>query len=1040
MKRKWLGLALAAAVACAGAATAERGVIAEDSAANYTAETFVSGANLGTGFKPWEFWNAAPTLADSTAGVCGDLNSENGLSFRFARSADNEWCNGYRGFEALNVGDVLTFRFTCAYCGGGRGLDLFANGGHSDGDKVANVIHLSGNNEFSVNGSVIANNWAPYAVTEVTIVQQTDGIDLSLKRTSTEEGVEDLEYSTKVPTDKKLTGIGLYAGGSETEDGGWKWNDGKDVENYAFYVNDLKIEGIPPADTLSLTPPRDDAWQVLSASEELEFTVSRTGSEGDLEVALASSYPEFVSVPESVTIADGETSAAFTVQVALQGPGNEASISASATGVTGADYGLKGPQYRISAVGNVEPGVATNFWVDWDNNGVRDDSKLTLAIEPEGAALEADTPDTWKWNDKTDEGGNLVGAWVEAQFTAHESARMVLKFDGVEMWGADVTVLEAGATFSGPTALYTGNSGTYTLDVTLLDGMTDAFELAAVPDGLVTISPSGLQTLEASGKIEFAVEALTAGEVTLTVQEDESGLGLEISGSPITLSITDYTPPSYDDYVAYDEASLYEGTFDFASTGAGTEGFGAWQVVRSGAEYGNVDVGGGDAGMPSILSDDGKALFLYGNGGEDPSYAVVRPFANTLQPGQKASVEFVASEAGGSRVVRFVRIEESGIYNRFEIWNNSGAIGINVDGVETAINWSNGLRRVEASIELAADGSSYTLELLGHNPGSDLLVDDIYQHVVNSDVGYWGGGIQGLYFEGTSTEGDLVFNRLAIEQVAEPVEYREIGIIGTWNPDAIGDYDFYVGPAEEGEAIGTVALTVEPADGRIVIEPASVEVPGDDVAAFTVKVTSLPEEGVEAQTYTITATPADELVLPAVFYVTPSRPYLYLTSDNWEYTTDDGTIWLTLHASPSKYGTYNITTDDGAVLSIPESSTPIVLSEDNAVGAAFDVNIVGAGEASIYATLDTDPEEYTDYHFKVTPGVDPAGDVVPVKAISIKNGEMTLTLDGKGSQVFGATEVKDGGWVWQALDLAIIGDGTSVSLPMDAPKMMFKVE
>ena len=1025
MKRKWLGLALAAAVACAGTAWAD--ILAQDSAANYGEENpFVKDSNGGWGFAKWEFPDAvAPELADSAAGACGNVNSANGLSFRVARDAANEYCHAYRGFDkALNPGDVMSLKFSCAWDGGGRGIDLFAGG-----DQIANAVNLGPGNNLTVCGEPASTEYGGGSVYELVLTQEADGIALSLTRTPADPEADPFVYETKISTDKKLSRVGFYAGG-------WSWSEA-DVDNYALFVNDLKIEGIPPTDALSLTPPDGEAWKVLSAEEELEFTVSRTGTEGELEVALASSNPEFAAVPASVTIADGETSAKFTVAVALQGPGNDASISASATGVTGADYGLHGPQYRISAVENVEAGTVTNFWVDWDNNGVRDDSKLTLAIEPEGADFEADGPESWKWNDKTDEGGNLVGAWVEAQFTAYESARMVLKFDGVEMWGANVTVAQVGATFSGPTSLRTGKTGTYVLDVTLPSGMTDAFELVAEPSDKVAISPSGEQTLEESGKIEFTVEALAAGDVTLSVKEAEDGLGLEIAGSPIALTITD--PPSYDDYVAYDEASLYEGTFDFASTGAGKEGFGAWQVVRSGAEFGNVDVGGGDAGMPSILSDDGKALFLYGNGGEDPSYAVVRPFANTLQPGQKASVEFVASEAGGSRVVRFVRIEESGIYNRFEIWNNGGNIGIKVDGEEEAINWPSGLRRVEASIELAADGSSYTLELLGHNPGSDLLVDDIYQHVVNSDVGYWGGGIQGLYFEGTSTEGDLVFNRLAIEQVEEPVEYREIGIIGTWNPDAIGDYDFYVGPAEEGEAIGTVALTVEPNDGRIVIEPASVEVPGDDVAAFTVKVTSLPAEGVEAQTYTITATPADETVLPAVFYVTPARPYFYLYSESWEHTTDEDSIWLCLKASPSYYGTYAITTDDEGVLTVPEASTPITLDEGQ-TEAWFDVNIVSDGEASIYATLDTDPEVYTDFHFKVTPGVEPVGDVVPVKAISIKDGEMTLTLDGKGSQVFGATELKDGDWYWQALDLAIIGDGTSVSLPMDAPKMMFKVE
>lgn len=1014
MKRKWLGLALCALLAGGAAAWAE--TFAEDSAANYGDENpFGDEADGGYGFAPWECPDAVQVLAPSAEGLAGDIDSEeNWCSFRIARDADNDWGHAYRNFNPLNPGDALSLRFTCVWDGGGRGIDLYAD----DGSQIANAVNLSPENNLSVNGATVSDDYAMHAVYKLALIQDVDGIDLVLARSV--DGGDPVELAnTKISTSKKLGRIGFYAGG-------WDWNDGENVENYALFVNDLEIVGEVPTDYLSLTPPNDDAWQVLSAEEELLFTVSRTGTEGELEVALASNDPDFVSVPESVTIADGETDATFTATVALKGYGNVAQITAEAVGVSGANYQLSGPKYRISAVEQVKPGTTTNFWVNWDNNYMRDDSKLTLSIEPEGADFVADGPDEWTWSEE--EGG----AYVKASYTANESARLVLKFDGVEMWGANVTVVEPTITIEGPTTIRPGQSAEYVVKTYTLESGT-TIHMTSSDDSLVSIDPEDyIEVAIPEDENTFTVTSLgDEGNVTLTVTDDVDFTA--------TLDIAIAAPPSYTNYVAYDDAELYGGTFDFASTGTGTEGFGAWQVVRSGAEYGNVDVGGGDAGMPSILSDDGKALFLYGNGGEDPSYAVVRPFVNTLQPGQKASVEFVASEAGGSRVVRFVRIEESGIYNRFEIWNNSGAIGINVDGVETAINWPNGLRRVEASIELAADGSSYTLELLGHNPGSDLLVDDIYQHVVNSDVGYWGGGIQGLYFEGTSTEGDLVFNRLAIEQVAEPVEYREIGIIGTWNPDAIGDYEFFVGPAEEGEAIGTVALTVEPADGRIVIEPASVEVPGDDVAAFTVKVTSLPEEGVEAQTYTITATPADETVLPAVFYVTPSLPYLYLTSDNWEHNVDDGTIWLTLHASPSKYGTYNITTDNEEVLGIPEASTPIVASKDNAVGAAFDVNIVGAGEASIYATLDGQPEKYAEYHFTIT-GPDPVGGVIPVTAIAVDGGDLKLTLASEGHQVYGATDLdEDGGWVWFEVDDAVI-DGTTVTIPMDVQKMIFKVE
>lgn len=1034
MKRKWLGLALAAAVVCTGAATRSAAdVLAEDSAANYTAGQYLpNGANGGFGFEPWVLWGADPKLADSTRmddpmvfSQCGDVNSTNGASFRFARRSgdDRAWCNGYRGFSAaMKDGDVLSFRFTCAWCKGGRGLDLFANGGHTDGDKVANLIHLSGDNDFSVNGTTISTDYAPHAVTEVEITQEADGITLWLKRTSRDQGVADLEYTTKVETDKKLTGIGLYAGG-------WEWS-GEDIQNtanYAFYVNDLKIEGEPPTDALSLSFP-EDAWKVVSATEELAFAVNRTGTEGDLEVTLSSSYPEFASVPESVTIADGETSAEFTVSVALQGYGNVADISASAEGVTGASYGLKGPQYRISATEKVRPGEEASFWVDWDDNDVRDDTKLTLEVEPEDADFAADGPDEWTWNDRDG------GAWVEAHFTANESARMVLKFDGVEMRGADVSVIEPSITIEGPTTIRAGQSAQYVVKTVTLEGGT-SIHMTSSDDTLVSIDPDDYVEVDVpEDETVFTVTSLgedLLGPVTLTVTDDVDFTA--------TLDITIAAPPSYTNYVAYDDGSLYGADFDYDAVGDGTDKFQAWtEVVNNNDPDAGFYAGARivtSAPDASVLTD-GKTFALYSNGGTEESKAEIkirRPFVNSLSAGQEFSVLISPNYRDGAKGV-VLQGEWSGEwYDRVEFYYSGDYYSYKINGGEpVSLGWEYGTKLIAMSLLYEADGSSYTLTF-SREGEEDVVVEDLsFEGTVDGALFYsWNGGF--------GDENNFVFNCMAIEQVAEPVEYREIGIIGTWNPDAIGDYEFFVGPAEEGEAIGTVALTVEPADGRIVIEPASVEVPGDDVAAFTVKVTSLPEEGVEAQTYTITATPADELVLPAVFYVTPSLPYLYLTSDNWEHNVDDGTIWLTLHASPSYYGTYNITTDNEEVLGIPEASTPIVASEDNAVGAAFDVNIVGAGEASIYATLDGQPEKYAEYHFTIT-GPDPVGGVIPVTAIAVDGGDLKLTLASEGHQVYGATDLdEDGGWVWFEVDDAVI-DGTTVTIPMDVQKMIFKVE
>ena len=964
MKRKCLGLALAAVMACAGAATQSAAdVLAEDSAANYTAETFVSGANLGSGFGAWEFWNAAPTLADSAAGVCGDINSENGVSFRFAQDGvEDHWgyCNGYRGFDALNPGDVLTFRFTCAYCGGNRGLDLFANGGHSDDDKIANVINLSGDNEYSVNGVVIANNWAPHAVSEVTVSQLEDGIEIAIKRTSTEEGVEDLEYSTKVETSSRLTGIGLYAGG-------WDWNDGVDVENYAFYVNDLKIEGVPPADKLSLAGPDGDAWKVLSATEELEFTVSRTGTEGALDVVLASSYPEFVSVPESVTIADGAASATFPVKVALQGFGNEAAISATATGVTGADYGLKGPQYKMSAQndGKVDPETESNFWVNWVKNDVRDDSKLTLEVEPEGA-LTVTSPSEWTWNDEDG------GAYVASTFTAHESGRMILKFDGVEMWSQNVTVIESGATLSGPTSLRVGNEATYTLAVTLAgDIESDTFQLVADNEDLVSIEPSDAQELTESGTLEFKVTALKEGDVTLSVI-DKKGLDADIA--PITVSITE--APDYSDYVAYDDASLYDlGDLNYASVGEGTDKFLPWDEVYKNADGESTFAGAvvvTAAPDPSALTE-GQAFALYANGADGAEIQLRRQFANPLDNGQSFSVVVSPNYRDGTKGVKFMGVWEGEWYPRAEFFYNNDGYFYKLDGDEDATNlgWEYGTDAITITLKKAADGSSYTL--------SFARGDEI---VAKEGITSFAGTVDAAQFYswqgGNGDENNLVFNSLAIQQVEEPVVERAIGwAVGVWNPDAVGEYKFAISATTDD--IGEVALTVEPSDGALSLSTASVDLTGKLEESFAV----ILSEANEGDSFVIKATPADTTVDPIEYNVTVSGTYVTLSSDNWEYPVSAGEIWLALTASVSKYGTYTISTEDVGVLAVPDTSVSITV--DSPEQKWFNVTIVGPGKAKIYATAEGATEPAAEFGFTITADA-PVIDDTTMETVSFADG------------------------------------------------------
>jgi hypothetical protein len=134
------------------------GVLAADHSGNYTPETFVNGANLGTGFGVWDFWNLPATLGDSTAGGGGDLNDTNGVSFRFMGDGTNGYCNARRNFaEALKAGTCSASRSpTTGWRQPRRGHLLAQNSSPTDQRRRGNA--------FGVNGAVISTEYTPGAV------------------------------------------------------------------------------------------------------------------------------------------------------------------------------------------------------------------------------------------------------------------------------------------------------------------------------------------------------------------------------------------------------------------------------------------------------------------------------------------------------------------------------------------------------------------------------------------------------------------------------------------------------------------------------------------------------------------------------------------------------------------------------------------------------------------------------------------------------------------------------------------------------------
>lgn len=221
-------------------------VIAHDHADNYTLETFVHGANEGYGFGEWDFWNTPATLGDSTSGGGGDLNSANGLSFKFGRSAVEDYCNARRNFDALQVGDVVSFTFTYNWDGGGRGVDIF-----DSVDQFANLINVGPGNTFNVNGNTVSTEWSPGAVVEVEITQEADGIAMSLVRSV--DGIPNLTYTTNIANALPATGFSMYCGGYDYS--------AENEASFAIYMNDLMIvSSSEPVKSLALSGPPRSGW------------------------------------------------------------------------------------------------------------------------------------------------------------------------------------------------------------------------------------------------------------------------------------------------------------------------------------------------------------------------------------------------------------------------------------------------------------------------------------------------------------------------------------------------------------------------------------------------------------------------------------------------------------------------------------------------------------------------------------------------------------------------------------------------------------
>ena len=334
------------------------GVLAADHSGNYAPDTFVNGANLGTGFGAWDFWNTPAALGDSTAGGGGDLNDTNGVAFRFMGDGAGGYCNARRNFAgALKPGDVLSFTFTYNWVGGNRGVDLYSG----NQEKFANLINVGEGDAFSVNETVISREYTPGAVVYVEIAQKTNGVEVYLTRAV--GGTVNLAYVTNVVHDAGATSIAMYCGGYVAD-------PIENNVNFAIFMNALRIVGEVPT-RLTFT---GGTWDP-DVPGGYPFELTRSGAVSD-DIVLTSDNEAAVTVPAGATFAAGETVLTFTATVVSVTSGAAKIVASNAATGAWAEYnvypiapdlGIDGPwlvyglgavQYTLTRTGAVGDEIA----------------------------------------------------------------------------------------------------------------------------------------------------------------------------------------------------------------------------------------------------------------------------------------------------------------------------------------------------------------------------------------------------------------------------------------------------------------------------------------------------------------------------------------------------------------------------------------------------------------------------------------------------------------------------------------------------------
>ncbi len=783
MKMKVLCGWLIGTLALAGTAM---GATYTDVAANYPTNpvaTWTNGSNGGTGFGPWAI------VADGGEGGwagCGVWDSAGaglmmGQAFGYVGKVG--YINIDRDFsQALNVGDSFAMDFGVNWDSdiGNKGFNLYANG-----VEVVNVNHGAYPGEIKVNGVDALTNVGTNTMRWTFTQEASDQIAIYA---TGRDGVE--TFSTTIAVDVAYGYIGhirFYSAGLA--------GDAPDARQSYFDNLTLEQEGTPPPDPLGLSFT-SGTWnpQVLG---DYEFVLAREGAVGD-DIVLSSSNTNAVTVPESATFVSNSVSFNATVVSLTSGPATIVASNA-ATGVW-ANY----------VVTPVAPVLSLGGPWELFALGPANYTLQRIGAVGDTIALSSSAPGVLSVPATATFGAGETQTTFSATALAYGNATITATNAASGAWATyDVAVAEPALAIEGPATVWTGGARFYAVRRNSAAGVGASVNLTSTDTNRLTVPAT----------VDFPGDALVAifeaigvapGAATITAVNDD------VEPATFDASVTDMPGVLAADHSGnYAPATFTNG----ANLGFG---FGAWDFWNEPASLGDSTAGGG-----GNLNDTNGVAFRFMSAGDSTnSYCNARrDLAEALKPGDVMSFTFTYNWVGGGRGVD-VFSAGGQFANLINVGENDT---FSVNGTVISRDYTPGAV-VYVEIAQKADGIEVYLTRASGGGVNLAYVTNVVHGEGVAGVSMYCGGYNDLP---NNVNYAIFMNALRIVG-EEPT--RLSFTVGTWNPDAIGDYPFEL--TRSGEVTDLIVLSSD--NEAAVTVPASVTF-GESAttATFTATVVSV---------------------------------------------------------------------------------------------------------------------------------------------------------------------------------------------------------